>query len=277
MEKQPACAAPISSSGFVPGPSSIRLLNEYDPSKAPLPSRIVPDPSCSERCPTASPGGTGILGEAVAADEVVVEIFRSRPHAADVERHPGLERLARASTVIINADRYVRGDGERIEGAAGDLGARLEIGTEEIHVARTEERGDPSVGELTGQAQSAGGERREIDGHRLANRPRQELETLVEMEDLTLEDQAIAPKHLADDGDRFSHAEQGLVERHPVPAAHHLVATRPEPEDEAAAGDQIERGRRLREEGRRLAEHIYDPGAEPDALGAGGQGAEDGD
>src|SRR5438128_2440927 len=55
---------------------------------------------------------TGILGEAVAADEVVVEIFRSRPHAADVERHPGLERLARASTVIIDADRYVRGDGE---------------------------------------------------------------------------------------------------------------------------------------------------------------------
>src|SRR6266480_814389 len=55
---------------------------------------------------------TCILGEAIAADEVVVKIFRSRPHAADVERHPRLERLARSSTVIINADWYVRGDGE---------------------------------------------------------------------------------------------------------------------------------------------------------------------
>src|SRR5947209_9804594 len=62
MEKQPACAAPISSSGFVPGPSSIRLLNEYDPSKAPLPSRIVPDPSCSDRCHLASAVRTGIFG-----------------------------------------------------------------------------------------------------------------------------------------------------------------------------------------------------------------------
>src|SRR6266513_5277102 len=119
---------------------------------------------------------------------------------------------------------------------ASESRERPEIVTEEIHVARTEERGDPSGGELTGQAQSAGGERREIDGHRLANRPRQELETLVEMEDLTLEDQAIAPKHLADDGDGFPHAHERLVERHPVPTAHHLVATRPEPEDEAAAG-----------------------------------------
>src|SRR5437879_13776250 len=62
MEKQPACAAPISSSGFVPGASSIRLLKEYDPSKAPLPSRIVPDPSCNDRCHLASAVRTGISG-----------------------------------------------------------------------------------------------------------------------------------------------------------------------------------------------------------------------
>src|SRR5438874_11763188 len=62
MEKQPACAAPINSSGLVPGPSSIRLLNEYDPSKAPLPSRIVPDPSCNDRCHLASAVRIGIPG-----------------------------------------------------------------------------------------------------------------------------------------------------------------------------------------------------------------------
>src|SRR6266851_2354220 len=35
----------MSSSGFVPGPSSKRDLNEYLPSKAPLPSLRVPAPS----------------------------------------------------------------------------------------------------------------------------------------------------------------------------------------------------------------------------------------
>src|SRR3984893_5443212 len=62
IEKQPACAAPINSSGLVPAPSSIRLLNEYAPSKEPLASRIVPDPACSERSHLASAGRTGISG-----------------------------------------------------------------------------------------------------------------------------------------------------------------------------------------------------------------------
>src|ERR1051326_2853477 len=42
IEKQPAWAAPISSSGFVPGSSSKRVPKEYWPSKAPLPSDMVP-------------------------------------------------------------------------------------------------------------------------------------------------------------------------------------------------------------------------------------------
>jgi hypothetical protein len=41
IEKQPACAAPISSSGLVPEPSSKRDWNEYGPSKAPEPSLTV--------------------------------------------------------------------------------------------------------------------------------------------------------------------------------------------------------------------------------------------
>src|SRR3989475_10032043 len=43
--KQPACAAPINSSGFVADwPSSKRDLNEYGPSKAPLPTFSRPLP-----------------------------------------------------------------------------------------------------------------------------------------------------------------------------------------------------------------------------------------
>src|SRR5205807_3541853 len=44
IEKQPAWAAAMSSSGLVPAPSSKRELNEYWPSNAPPPKRIVPLP-----------------------------------------------------------------------------------------------------------------------------------------------------------------------------------------------------------------------------------------
>src|SRR5579859_959101 len=60
MVKQPAWAAPSSSSGLVPVPSSKREANEYGPSKAPLPSFIVPDPACSDPCHCASALRTGI-------------------------------------------------------------------------------------------------------------------------------------------------------------------------------------------------------------------------
>src|SRR5262245_42513323 len=48
IEKQPACAAAISSSGLVPAPFSKRDTNEYCPSNAPLPSRMLPAPSFNE-------------------------------------------------------------------------------------------------------------------------------------------------------------------------------------------------------------------------------------
>ena len=44
IEKQPAWAAPASSSGFVPVPSSNRDWNEKAPSQAPLPSFMKPFP-----------------------------------------------------------------------------------------------------------------------------------------------------------------------------------------------------------------------------------------
>src|SRR5262245_44007321 len=55
IEKQPASAAAISSSGLVPFPSSKRDENEYGPSNAPLPSFIVPLPSLSVPSHTADP------------------------------------------------------------------------------------------------------------------------------------------------------------------------------------------------------------------------------
>src|SRR5690606_37675016 len=50
IEKQPACAAPISSSGLVPGVSPKRVPKLNGPSKAPLPSFMRPEPCFSVPC-----------------------------------------------------------------------------------------------------------------------------------------------------------------------------------------------------------------------------------
>jgi hypothetical protein len=42
MEKHPAWAAPINSSGFVPSPSWKREANEYEPDRAPVSVETVP-------------------------------------------------------------------------------------------------------------------------------------------------------------------------------------------------------------------------------------------
>src|SRR5688572_31726938 len=56
MEKQPAWAAAISSSGFVPFPSSKRVLNEYCVSwSTPLSAEMLPLPSLRLPHPPADP------------------------------------------------------------------------------------------------------------------------------------------------------------------------------------------------------------------------------
>src|SRR5438094_7005691 len=61
IEKQPASAAPMSSSGFVPFPSSKRDEKEYGPSNAPLPSFVVPLPCLSVPSQTADPVRVAIV------------------------------------------------------------------------------------------------------------------------------------------------------------------------------------------------------------------------
>jgi hypothetical protein len=56
IEKHPACAAAISSSGFVPLPSSNRVLNEYGVfDRTPLSVETVPLPSLRPPFQTADP------------------------------------------------------------------------------------------------------------------------------------------------------------------------------------------------------------------------------
>src|SRR5215213_7273664 len=61
IEKHPACAAAMSSSGLVPLPSSKRDLNEYGPSQAPEPIFIVPLPCIMSPSQTAVEDLAGIL------------------------------------------------------------------------------------------------------------------------------------------------------------------------------------------------------------------------
>src|SRR5439155_26796971 len=63
IEKQPAWAAPMSSSGLVPLPSSKREANEYWPSNAPEPKRIVPLPSWRLPSHWASAVRLGMAGQ----------------------------------------------------------------------------------------------------------------------------------------------------------------------------------------------------------------------
>src|SRR4051812_17747623 len=65
--KQPASAAPISSSGLVPGVSPMRVAKEKGPSKAPLPSFMVPRPEVRSPSQVAEAlrvgmGGSFLLG-----------------------------------------------------------------------------------------------------------------------------------------------------------------------------------------------------------------------
>src|SRR5688500_9737794 len=56
IEKHTACAAPISSSGLVPGPFPNRVVNEYlRPFSAPLSVETSPFPSSSDPFQTALP------------------------------------------------------------------------------------------------------------------------------------------------------------------------------------------------------------------------------
>ena len=80
-------------------------------------------------------------------------------------------------------------------------------------------------------------------------------------------DGAVPGPDLAQDPDVLARARERLLERHPVPALHHLRAGHAEAEDEASAREVVERHGRHRGGSRLPRGHLHDRGAEPDALG----------
>src|SRR5262245_29409311 len=124
MEKQPACAAAINSSGLVPPASSKRDAKEYFPSNAPLPSFTRPLPS--RRLPFHSASDFRIAMRAMLSQQradrapddprEIREVVRREGERNERPVRLGQPRGARAED---ERDDVVRGDGDR-RGEDGD-------------------------------------------------------------------------------------------------------------------------------------------------------------
>ena len=68
----------------------------------------------------------GLGLEAVAADEVVVEVLGARAHAADVERDEGTHRVAGTRKIVGDEDVDGGGDVKAVERARDAIGALLQ-------------------------------------------------------------------------------------------------------------------------------------------------------
>src|ERR1051325_564697 len=150
--KHPACAAPSSSSGFVPGADSKRGLNEYGPSKAPLPRRMLPLPLL--RSPfhlalavrsilplLAQVSGNRITAERVLLAQVRLgEVERQRVLLSDVQRvrppaGPDRNRVLRQLRRDLRDARSRAGVGDRAahsDAVFAELGAAL-VGIDVVH------------------------------------------------------------------------------------------------------------------------------------------------
>src|SRR5438874_5436752 len=112
----------------------------------------------------------------------------------------------------------------------------------DIDVVRGKEGWDPAIRNLAGQTKPSRAQGSEENGHRGTNRMRQNLQPLVEIEDVSVKFQPVAPQHLTNDGHRLAHALNRLLELNPMPAADHLVTAGAQSKHEPSDRDEIERG-----------------------------------
>ena len=119
-----------------------------------------------------------------------------------------------------------------------------------------EEERDPAVRDLERELDRLRPHRREVDRDLGAKRARHQLQRLAEprrarprVRDvvvLAVVLEQLAPQHRADDLDVLARLRERLAPRLAVPALDDLRARRAEAEQEAAAGEQVERRRRHR-------------------------------
>src|SRR5205814_10168146 len=107
----------------------------------------------------------------------------------------------------------------------------------DIDMVRGKEGRNPAIRNLAGQAKPSWTQGSKENGHRRTNRVRQNLQPLVEIEDVSMKFQAVAPQHLTNDGHGLAHALNRLLELNPMPAADHLVTAGAQSKHEPSARD----------------------------------------
>ena len=204
----------------------------------------------------------------VPAGEVVVEVLPARAHPADVQRVVRLQELAARLDVVDEDGRRGGGDVEplaRVRDHVAERVARL--------LRRPEDR-EPAVGDLECLRDRLGTHHREVDRDVRAERAGHQLQRLAEAGAVRERDVVVgamvldefAAKRRADDLDVLARLLERLSPRLAVPALDDLRPGRPETEQEAAAGQEVERGCRHRRVRRRAAGDLHDRRAELDPL-----------
>ena len=221
-----------------------------------------------------------LLLEAVAADEVVVEVLLARAHAADIQRDERPHRVTRGGKIV--RDEHVDGGGDvkAVERAPDAIGAFLQEGAQLGDMLGREQRGDPAVGDLAGKRRVLGADRGEIHGNLLLDGSDRELQSLAgtvgqrQLERLAMELEPFARERLAHDGDVLARALQLLAESLAVPALGDLRPGGADAEDHAPTGELVDRGRGHRGHRGRAARHLEDARAEADLRGLPGKPGE---
>ena len=132
---------------------------------------------------------------------------------------------------------------------------------------RREERRQPAVGRFRGQLDVLRAERRHVDRQVRPERLVEQLQALGEVKDLSFVHKPVALEDLPDDLDRLAGSLERPVVGNAVPALDHLWAAHADTEDESAARQLVERGRRPGEHRRRPCVDVGDVRAQLDPLG----------
>lgn len=147
------------------------------------------------------------------------------------------------------------------------------------------EGGQPAVGDLGGQPDIGGAERGDVERDLLAHRTGEDLQGLAESAALLLGQRHVGDAVVVDDFaapdpaaqfDGLAGPAERLVVRLAVPALDDLRPGRAEPQQRPAAGDRVESGTGLGDQGGGAGVDVEDRRTDLHAFGAGGQIAHEG-
>ena len=219
-----------------------------------------------------------LILEAVALGEAVVEVLAPGAHPADVERQHRLEEVAARVDVVAHHDGH---EGREIpvrRAPAADRETLLERGA--VHGRSTlgrEEDREPAVGDLRRERDVLRADRGEVDRHLRPGgvdddlqRPAETRRARAAVGDVVMLPVVLERRLAAEDRAHDLHVlprpGERLAPRLAVPPLGDLRARGPEPEEHAAAGEDVQGGDRRRCCRGRASGHLHDRAADLDLL-----------